>query len=301
MGESLVDIVHERDGSVIGYPGGSAANVAVALARLGRPTWFATSYTDDEHGRLIADHLERDQVRLATDVAAIDHTSAAVATIAADGAAEYRFDIDWRLNPLALPDNVQPVALHACSLGAVLTPGCEQVYELVDHLRASALVSYDLNARPAVTGTGPEVHARVQRLVAISDVVKASEEDLDVLYPGLDHLSAARDLLAQGPRAVVVTKSDEGAFVLTRSGAVQTPTPEGIVVADTIGAGDTIGAALLDALWAKDVAGPDARTRLDALASDAWREVLTYAGRAAAVTVSRPGANPPYRCEVTAG
>ncbi|SFD99970.1 fructokinase [Actinopolyspora alba] len=301
MGESLVDIVHERDGSVIGYPGGSAANVAVALARLGRPTWFATSYTDDDHGRLIADHLGRDQVRLATDVAAIDHTSAAVATIAADGAARYRFDIDWRLNPLALPDSVQPVALHACSLGAVLMPGCEQVYELVDRLRVGALVSYDLNARPAVTGSGPEVLARLQRLVAISDVVKASEEDLDVLYPDLDHLAAARDLLAHGPRAVVVTKSHEGALVLTHSGTVHAPAPMGVVVADTIGAGDTVGAALLDALWAKDVVGHDARTRLDALTPDTWREILTYAGRAASVTVSRPGANPPYRGELIAG
>ena len=295
VGESLIDIVKGADGSTVEYAGGSAANVAVALARLGRPVRFATSYADDAHGRLISDHLRAAGVRAANDPAAVARTSTALATIGADGAAHYDFDLEWRLNPVA--DGSAPLVVHTCSLGAVLTPGADDVLALLTGLRASATLSYDVNARPAITGTGPDVRARVERMVAISDLVKASDEDLAALYPDVDHLVAARGLLALGPAAVVITRGADGAIWVGRDGEVE-EVSVGVEVADTIGAGDTFGAALVDALWTRGRLGADLRDGLRALPAPEIAEVLAHAARAAAVTVSRPGADPPYRHEL---
>jgi fructokinase len=296
VGESLVDIVRGADGSTVEYAGGSAANVAVALARLGRPVRFATSFADDARGRMVAEHLKGAGVELATDPGAVARTSTAVATIGADGAAHYDFDLEWRLHPVE-PGN-PPLVVHTCSLGAVLTPGADDVYALLNGLRGQATVSYDVNARPAITGTGPDIVARVERMVAISDLVKASDEDLTALYPDVDHLVAARNLLALGPAAVVVTRGADGAMWVGASGEVEVASLP-VQVADTIGAGDTFGAALVDALWERDRLGGDRREALRDLPADEVAEVLGHAARAAAVTVSRPGADPPHRHELT--
>ena len=122
IGESLVDVVRGA-GTHTDYPGGSAANVAVALARLGRPTWLATSFAQDEYGALLAGHLSRNDVRLAGDPRAVERSSSAVATLDPSGAASYAFDLDWQLNAVQLPEGVDPVVVHACSIAAVLAPG----------------------------------------------------------------------------------------------------------------------------------------------------------------------------------
>ncbi len=297
VGEALVDVVHRSDGSETEFPGGSAANAAVALSRLGKPVWFHTCFVDDHYGTMLRSHLHAAEVRLAGDPAAIDHSSSAVATIGADGGASYVFDISWRLNPLDLPEDVEPVVLHTSSLAAVLSPGAEDVLALVTEQRERALVSYDINARPAVTGTGPEVVAKVERLAAVADILKASDEDLEALYPDRSVADSARALFGLGPCVVIVTRGGEGAdwFTATEEGTVPAVT---VTVADTIGAGDTFGAALLDALWDRGLAGAAHREALRALAGDAWRELIGYAVRAAAVTVSRPGADPPHRSEL---
>lgn len=298
VGEALVDVVHRSDGSVTEFAGGSAANAAVAMSRLGRPVWFHTCFVEGDHyGRMLRDHIGAAEVSLASDPAAIDHSSSAVATIGADGAASYVFDISWRLNPLALPGDVVPVVLHTSSLAAVLAPGADDVLDVVRALRPRALISYDINARPAVTGTGPEVVARVERLAALADLLKASDEDLEALYPDRTLAESARALLALGPAVVIVTRGGEGAdwFTATEEGAVAAVA---VPVADTIGAGDTFGAALLDALWDRGLAGAEHREQLASLPGDVWRELIGYAVRAAAVTVSRPGADPPYRHEL---
>lgn len=295
VGESLVDIVHSADGSTVEYAGGSAANVAVALARLGRPVRLATSFAADRHGDLIASHLEAAGVRLACDPGAVGRTSTAAASIGSDGAASYVFDVEWRLNPIA--DVPTPQVVHTCSLGAVLLPGADDVIALLTRLRERATISYDINARPAITGTGPDLLARVERMVRIADLVKASDEDLDSLYPNLDHGAAAQRLLALGPAAVVVTRGASGALWVGRSCEVQISSPP-VTVADTIGAGDTFGAALVDALWERGHLGAEGRESLRSLSSDEIADVLRHAARAAAVTVSRPGADPPYRSEL---
>ena len=294
IGECLVDVVHGSDGRTE-FPGGSAANVAVALARLGRGVRFATSFGDDERGRMLSDWLARDGVELATDPHAVGHTSTAEATIGPDGAASYTFDLAWALNDL--DPALVPTYVHTCSIGAVLMPGAMTVLEQARRLREHALVTYDVNVRPAVTGTGPDLLDKVAAVAAVADVVKASDEDLEILYPGVDTLAAAKDLLAMGPSAVVLTRGGDGATWVSQLQEVDVaavPVP----VADTIGAGDTFCAAVIDGLWSHGLAGASARASLGTLSRDVVVEVLAHAARAASVTVGRPGADPPYRHEL---
>jgi fructokinase len=295
VGESLVDIVHGADGATTEYAGGSAANVAVALARLGRPVRFVTAWADDARGRMLAEHLATAGVELAADPRALARTATAAATIGPDGAASYEFDLEWRIN--AVDVEPAPLVAHTGSLGAVLEPGADEVLDLVDRLREAATISYDVNARPAITGAGPDVVALVARMAALSDIVKASDEDLSNLYPALGLEAAARGLLALGPAAVVVTRGGAGATWISADAAVEVASLP-VQVADTIGAGDTFGAAVIDALWERGRLGADRRAALRALAPAEVAEVLAHAARAASVTVSRPGADPPYRSEL---
>jgi fructokinase len=296
IGEALVDVVKRPDGAPIEYAGGSAANVAVALARLERRVQFHTAFADDRYGEILRRHLEGSGVVLAGDPASIEHTSSAVATLAEDGSASYVFDIDWRLGTLEL-GGAEPVAVHTSSMAVVLRPGCEDVVAALSELRGVAVISYDVNVRPSVTGTGPEVIAAVERVVALADVVKASDEDLESLYPERTLTDSADALLALGPVAVVVTRGGDGATWVTERSSGHIPSPP-VVVADTIGAGDTFGAGLIDALCARSLVGPGGRDALKALEEADWRALCEYAARVAAVTVSRPGADPPYKHEL---
>jgi fructokinase len=296
IGEALVDVVRQPDESFVEYAGGSAANVAVALSRLERPVVFATAFTEDRYGEILRSHLDASGVGYASDPNSIDHSSSAIATIAEDGSASYVFDIEWRLNPLTL-GQAAPVVVHTSSLAALLTPGCDDVAAALRTLSASAVVSYDVNARPSITGTGPEVVAAVERIVALSDIVKASDEDLTALYPETSNEAAAQALLRLGPVAVIVTRGGEGALWVTAESSGEIASAP-VVVADTIGAGDTFGAAFLDELWTRGLVGPEGREALSQLTDDDWTAICSYAARVAAITVSRPGANPPHKHEL---
>ena len=296
VGEALVDVVEAADGSVVDRPGGSAANAAVALSRLLRPVLLATSYGPDARGRLISEHLVASGVLLATEPHVVQHTSVARARIGADGAASYDFDVHWRLGPVAVTD-VQ--VLHVCSLAPLLDPGAEVVAGLVDRLAPTTTVTYDLNVRPAITGTGPEVRERVERMVATADLVKASDEDLAHLWPELDEDEAVEHLVDLCRSVVVVTRGGDGASWHVPRGKVPPATGPSVVpaqpvqVVDTIGAGDTFGAALIDALWERlgDL-------RLAGLSPIESTGALEHAVRCAAITVSRVGADPPWRADL---
>lgn len=290
VGEALIDIVQRSDGSMIEHAGGSAANVAVALARLGRPVQLLTAYADDERGAVLARHLNQSAVGIAGDPHSLERTATATAALAADGGASYAFDIEWRLN--ALPD-VSPVAVHACSIGAVLEPGSEDVRRLLEKLRPNATVSYDVNIRPEVTGLGPDVLRAVEDVAALADLIKASDEDLHRLYPDSTVEQAVDGLLGLGPSAMVLTRGAHGSTWYSAGGRVDVPAVE-VPVVDTIGAGDTFGAAVLDALMDLHALGG----RLTGLERDEIEFVLRHAASAAAITVSRPGADPPYRHEL---
>ena len=285
VGEALVDVVEGRD-----LPGGSAANVAVALARLGVDVELATSWGRDERGDLLARHVADSGARLAADPHVLDHTSAAVATIGPDGSASYDFDIAWEVPAVT---SAAYDVVHVCSIGALLEPGAGHVRALVERLRPDATVVYDVNLRPAVTGTGPAVREGVEAMARLADVVKASDEDLAGLYPGRTPEEAAAVLRALGPSAVVVTLGAAGArwYDAQREVGVDAVPVE---VADTIGAGDTFDAGLIDALGTLGAVGG----RLPELGVDQVTAALTWAAGAAAVTVSRPGADPPWRREM---
>ena len=293
FGEWVLDVV---DGDA--RPGGSAVNAAVALARLGRPVRLATAYADDPAGALIAQHLQRAGVELAGDPFVLASTPRAEAVIDATGAASYTFDIGWRLP--VVPDEAAHV-VHVTSLAPLLDPGAEDVLALVERIAPTTCLTYDVNLRPAITGTRAQVLDRVLRTARAATLVKASDEDLVALWPDRSAGESASALLALpgGPVAVVVTHGAEGASWHACSGpdwSTGGVHAEPVAVVDTIGAGDTFAAALIDHLW--PLLGAGARERLAALGPEEWSAALTYAARAAAVTVGRVGADPPTRAEL---
>jgi len=297
VGESLVDVVKKGDDSIEEHAGGSPANVAVALARLGARVELATAYAEDRLGRLLDAHFAESGVGLAGDPHVLGHTSSALATLDETGAAAYLFDIAGELAP---PEpSTAPALVHTGSLAGILEPGSKIVSETIARLAPTATVSYDINARPAATGVTVELVRQVESLAATSDVVKASDEDLVALYPDRDVASSARHLLDLGAGAVVETRGAGGATCHTAHGRIECRA-EPVTVADTIGAGDSFCAAMLDGLRLRGLLGGEHRDALRSLPLDAWKEVLDRATRAAAITVSRPGANPPTSAELDA-
>ncbi|MFB7421739.1 carbohydrate kinase [Streptomyces hydrogenans] len=293
IGECVADIVRGPGAADVVHPGGSPANVAYGLARLGRPATLLTQLADDPSGRLIATHLTGAGVRLAIGGVPA-RTPSAVVTLDGRGQAAYAFDIAWTLTAEEPPATPEPVRhVHLGSIAAVTEPGAATVLALTGRLRPAATVSYDPNVRPALMGEhGPAV-ARVERCVALADLVKASDEDLAWLYPGEPVEAVAARWLALGPAVVLVTRGGDGALAVTREHTVAAGAPA-VAVVDTVGAGDSFMSAVLDALAGRD------RAALAALGADALAGLLARAAAAAAVTVSRAGARPPDRAELDA-
>ena len=269
VGEALVDIVRRADGTVAEVPGGSPANVAVALARLGVDVELLTALGDDPHGRLVRQHVE--QAGATVTAAPLARTAVAEATLDGTGAASYEFDIAWELGDLR--PATTPDWLHVGSLGTVLQPGAEQVAALVSSYRGVCPISFDPNCRPLLTPE-PDL-AAVEGLVAQCDVVKLSDVDAAFLLPDLSLEEVLRRWRALGPRLVVVTRGASGALALTDE-LVEVPVPDGPPVVDTVGAGDTFMAGLIATRGAS----------------------LQLAAAAARVTVSRVGADPPWQHEL---
>ncbi|MEU6620573.1 carbohydrate kinase [Streptomyces litmocidini] len=294
IGECVADIVRAPAGSGAAdrvHPGGSPANVAYGLARLGRDVVLLTQLADDPAGRLIADHLKGAGVRVEIGGAPA-RTPSAVVGLDAHGRAAYAFDIAWTLETGA-PRAETPAHVHIGSIAAVTAPGAATVLAEVERLRDRATVSYDPNVRPALMGEHDVAVTRVERCVALSDLVKASDEDLAWLYPGEDPRTVAARWLALGPAVVLVTRGAAGALAFTGRETVETEAAP-VAVVDTVGAGDSFMSAVLDAL-----AGREWET-LAGLGAEHLTGLLRRATAAAAVTVSRAGAQPPDRAELDA-
>jgi fructokinase len=182
----------------------------------------------------------------------------------------------------------------------VLEPGATLVERLVAELRPTATISYDPNVRPQLMGSADDARARVERIIALADVVKASDEDIAWLYPGAVVPDVMASWLALGPMLVVVTRGREGADALTASGPVHVPAPI-TDVADTIGAGDSFMSGLLAALSNRRLLGGGRRESLGELSASDVTQVVEFAVRCAAITVSRPGADPPARADLVTG
>jgi len=297
VGEALVDIVERRDGTHAEHPGGSPANVALGLGRLGRAACLLTRLGTDPRGQRVQEHLVASAVSLVPGSTDAPRTSTATARIDAAGVASYTFDLDWRLpDPLVVPE---ALALHTGSIAAFLTPGGDQVLRLVEKTVPHATISYDPNIRPVLMGEPEAARERVEHLVSLADVVKVSDEDLAWLAPGQEPEAVAESWLARGPAVVVVTRGGSGAVALTAGGRVDVRAPR-IEVVDTVGAGDSFMAGLLDHLATADLLGEDRRARLHAIDTEQVAAMLSHAARIAAITCSRAGANPPTRAELDA-
>lgn len=290
IGEALVDVVSRDGGEPQLHAGGSPFNVAVGLARLDVPTRLAAQIGPDAYGDLLREHLHHADVQLDLLEPAPERTSTAQAQLAADGSASYTFDLVW--DPAALPDPAGFEAVHVGSLGTALEPGASLVAGLA--VGADALgvaVSYDPNVRLAVE---PDVTVWRRVFAAIAphaSIIKLSDEDAAALFPGEDLRELACRLAAD--RAIVaVTLGADGALVAAGPDLVSVP-PADVRVVDTIGAGDSFMAAMLSwcAMYDWPTAGELDATELTDLAM--------YASSAAAITCSRPGADPPTTRELT--
>ena len=295
-GEALTDIVVDADGARREHPGGSPLNVAVALSRLGHDAHLLTAIGDDARGDAIRAHLDESGVQLTPASVRPGRTSTAEAVLDAHGAATYTFDLTWDPDTAELPET--PDAVHTSSIAAVLEPGATTLSALLRSARGSSTISYDPNARPTLMGAPEDVRARIEENIALSDVVKASDEDVAWLYGTEDVEDVAASWRDLGHSLTVLTRGGDGAVAFSASGRVQVA-PVQVEVVDTVGAGDTFSAGILDALAAKGLLGADRREMLAAIPSDDLATVLRRAAALSAITVSRAGANPPWSHELT--
>lgn len=285
IGEALVDVIDGR-----AFPGGSPLNVAVGLSRLGVPTTLAARLGDDEHGRLIADHLRASQVDFSSpEPGAV--TSSAEVRLDDAGHASYDFRLDSTLPEATLTD----ISLvHTGSLGAVLAPGAAEV------ARAFAdpgirLRSYDPNIRPQLMQDHAATLLAVELLAGRSHIVKLSDEDAAWLYPGSSADWVLAHLLELGAALTVLTRGENGSLARAGEHSIVVPANR-VAVVDTVGAGDSFMSGLL----AATLTSPLAATLLAGETPSAQQigSALEFATHAAGITASRAGANPPWTSEL---
>lgn len=307
IGEALVDFVPGGGpGLFRAAPGGSPANVAVGLARLGVPARMLARLADDPLGRLVRAHLADNGVDLAHAVAAAEPTSLAIVALGADGGPAYDFRVagtaDWQWRDAELEGALagEVLALHTGSLAATTPPGAAAIRGLLERARPRATLSYDPNCRPLLMGAPEQVRPQIEALVGLADVVKVSAEDLAWLFPGRPPEQVLADWLARGPALVAVTLGGEGVLALARqSGPLRRP-GRAVSVVDTVGAGDSFMSALLAGLHQRGLLGAARREALRAIDAAALAAVLDEAVAASAITCTRAGANPPTRAELEA-
>jgi fructokinase len=305
-GEALVDLVPAPVGGYFEIaPGGSPANVALGLARLGVPARLLARLADDMLGRRIREHLTHNGVQLDHAVPAQEQTSLAMVSLDADGVPAYDFRIqgtaDWQWTPAEVEGALDPgaagpvVALHSGSLALTTAPGDVVLRDLLMRASETVTISYDPNCRPMLMGRPEDVVAGVHSLLGVADVVKVSSEDLHWLLPGMTPEQAVDDWLTRGPRLVAVTLGPDGVLAGTTSGLRARRPGVAVKVIDTVGAGDTFSAALLAGLHTAGVLGADKREELAAIDYSTLDELLHDAVLAAAICCSRRGADPPTR------
>ncbi|UUN26241.1 carbohydrate kinase [Streptomyces sp. FIT100] len=304
-GESLIDLVPQRAASggrprdeplpaLLPRLGGGPYNTAVALGRLGAPVTFCSRVSTDGFGEALLDGLRAAGIGTALVQRGPEPTTLAVAAIGADGSAGFGFyaagsaDRLFELPP-PLPAEVRALALGTCSL--VLEPGATAYEALLRREAARGVFTLlDPNIRPGLIPDPDAYRARFAGWLPSVSLLKLSEEDAKWLGGGPE-----RWLTGAGPEAVVLTRGERGLTVFTREGPEVSVPATPVRVADTIGAGDTVNAALLHDLSRRGALSSGALTVLPA---PAWAEVLTFAARAAATTCSRTGAEPPFAAEL---
>ena len=287
-GEALIDLIPEgTDRKPI--VGGGPANTAKALAKLGINTQFIDGISNDEYGQMAKDELVSVSVKLDYVKYSDKPTCLAIVSLSNSGSATYEFVIentatfDFTLDWLPNPQNDQPSLLHIGTLAIAIEPGASVLFEWAQSVAKVAPIVFDPNIRPAVISDRAQYVAQVERWVAISSAVKVSDEDIKWLYPSLEIDQVVNIWLERGPSLIVVTYGDKG-LTGYRKGKKITVDALKVKVADTVGAGDTVCAVLVEAI---------VNIGLASLTGSRLETMLKRAAKAAAITVSRVGANPP--------
>lgn len=305
IGEALVDVVHGLNGEIKNIPGGSPANTAVALSRLGTKTFMKARTSSDQFGTEIRDYLTDQKVNLDYSLVVNSPSSVIDALIQTDGSAKYEANLNgaadygWTFAELnqELDQDIQIVQLG--SLTSYIEPGATHVEKWFAQLQQKNkyLLTFDPNIRHPLDGQDEEnVRNRAKRLASLSHVVKASDEDLNWIFSNNNPKESAIKMIESGASLVVVTLGKKGAFAVNRKhDVVEVPAKE-IDLIDSIGAGDTFAAALITQLLENSWTDVNA---LEKLSMAELTRTLTNCALASSITCSRQGANPPHRHEVT--
>lgn len=301
-GEALIDFLPRsgKDGAAVYEPfcGGSVFNTAIALGRLGIRTGLFTGLSTDFFGDMLKDGLKASKVDLKfTKV--WDKPSTLAFVKLTDGHARYSFFDDnsagRMLTKKDLPKLDKTVAaLHFGSISLIPEPGGSTLEALMGREAKSRVISLDPNIRPGQIRNRKSHLARLNRMIAMADIMKISDEDVMWITGKQDFAAAAKKWLKSGAKIVVITRGGEGVEAYTKSGNIVLPAVK-VKVADTVGAGDTFTAGLLAALTNAKLLD---KASLASIGKEDLMAALNFAARAAAVTVSRPGANPPWANEL---
>jgi fructokinase len=292
-GEALIDLIPEgTDRKPV--VGGGPANTAKALSKLGINTQFIDGISNDEYGQMAKDELVSVSVKLDYVKYSDKPTCLAIVSLSNSGSATYEFVIentatfDFTHDWLPNPQTDRPSLLHIGTLAIAIEPGASVLFEWAQSVAKVAPIVFDPNIRPAVISDRAQYVAQVERWVSISSAIKVSDEDINWLYPSFDIEQVVNNWLELGPSLIVVTYGDKGLTGYRENEKVSVEALK-VKVADTVGAGDTVGAILVEAI---------VKDGLDSLTGSWLESMLKRAAKAAAITVSRVGANPPTREEL---
>jgi fructokinase len=299
-GEALVDLV-EEGGVLRAVPGGGPFNTAIALGRLGVSVAFLGTISRDDYGGVLAELLIEAGVEMSLVRFTDAPTPLAVVHKQSDGGNSYTFylagtalaDLPRTALP-ALPADA--VALHVGTLALAVDPPSATFRALVEREVGRRAIVFDPNIRPVVFGDPDAYRPRFERLAGLATIVKMSDDDASWIYPACEPPEILERVLALGPRIVAITLGSEGAIAASAEGRVQLPAVP-VVVADTVGAGDSFGAALIAALHEQNALELRSTRPLD---DKLLEKAISYAVTAAAITSTRTGAVPPTRAEIDA-
>lgn len=301
-GEAIVDMVPrqspEGEACFAPFAGGAIFNTAIALGRLGSETAYFGGISNDFFGEILIDGLQQSHVDTTYTVRS-DRPSTLAFVQLENGHAKYTFNDENTAGRMLATEDI-PIfesditTLFFGGISLVVEP-CAQVFEaLLQREHLSKVVMLDPNIRPSFIRDEDGYRDRIERLISMCDIVKLSDEDLTWLVGEGDFTTAANKLLSKGPKLVFVTEGATGAHGFTRNSAAFVPSKK-VTVVDTIGAGDTFNAGILNALDKNDLLSKKALLKIS---EGDIIDALENGAAAASITVSRAGANPPWAEEV---